>query len=118
MPTFDPDYRDSFDASESERLKNSGMELAAEPKNELLKIARDCASAVALAGNGTCNADKVAQRMGWLGYSLDELGPAAGSIFKGKDWEFTGDRVNSKRITNHARELKVWRLVNNPMEMR
>ena len=39
-----------------------------------------------------------------------ELGPASGSVFKGSDWEFTGERRKTKRRKSHARELKVWRL--------
>ena len=110
MPTFDPDYKDRFDAQESQRLKDEGMARAAEHEASLLSIARDCAKAVALAGNGTCNADQVGKRMAMMEHSIDALGPAAGSIFKGGGWEFTGDRVKSQRVSNHSRELKVWRL--------
>ena len=37
-------------------------------------------------------------------------GPFWGSLFKGKEWEFTGVRIKSAVVSNHARELKVWRL--------
>lgn len=111
MPTFDPDYRDRFNAEEGERLKAEGMAAAAEKEATLLDIARDCARAVALIGDGTCNADQVAARMLMMGQEPRDLGNAAGSIFKGKHWEFTGERVKSKRTASHANELKIWRLI-------
>ncbi len=33
-----------------------------------------------------------------------------GSIFKRKEWEFTGNRIKSSQPKNHGREIKVWRL--------
>jgi len=45
-----------------------------------------------------------------LGHKYGDLGNAAGSIFAGKRWKFTGDRVKSRRPSAHAREIKVWRL--------
>lgn len=38
-------------------------------------------------------------------------GPFWGSLFKTKDWVFTGKRRPSALPSNHGRELKVWRLI-------
>lgn len=88
-----------FDAAASEALKEAGMELAADN--------RDLATARRIVRN-------VAASRTSLEATADDnpidLGPAAGSLFFGEEWEFTGRRVKSARITNHARELKVWRL--------
>ena len=84
-------------------LKRTGMKQAAENRAELLERARQIALQFAHK-NGTVTADDVAFRMD------KPLGPAAGSIFKTKDFEFTGERRQSTRPDNHARELKVWRL--------
>ena len=109
MNDDDNDQWNLFDYAASLRLKLEGMELAAEHRGEWLALARRIA--VLLAKQNTareCHADMVARELRRLG--LPHCGgPAAGSIFKEKSWEFTGRRIQSCRITNHARELKVWR---------
>lgn len=45
-----------------------------------------------------------------MGYQASDLGPAAGSLFRGGEWEFTGNWKKSKRPTNHSSDLRVWRL--------
>ena len=87
--------------------KAEGMQGAADAKSDLLNKARMLAATHA-ADHGTVTMDDVATMMEKCG--LPELGPAAGSVFKGSEWEFTGQRVLSTRAKNHARELKVWRL--------
>lgn len=100
-----------IDFIESKRLKEQGMAQAAENRSELLAIARDCAIWYArYLGHGTCTADDVAQAMHSRGYNYSDLGNAAGSIFKGADWNFTGTYVKSKKVSAHARDIKVWRL--------
>jgi hypothetical protein len=36
---------------------------------------------------------------------------AAGSVFKSKEWEFTGKMVPSRRTSNNRRRIMVWRYV-------
>jgi len=84
-------------------LKDEGMRIAAENRRHLLTRARQIAMTAAHQ-NGTVTADDVAKRLDGA------LGPAAGSVFKTKDFIFTGERVRSTQENNHARELKVWRL--------
>ncbi len=101
---------DLFDHAASGAGKTEGMERAAMKGQELLSVARGVAIYLA-AGHphGECDADAVGEELAARGYS-SSLGPVAGSIFKGKLWRFTGRRINSKRVSNHAREIKVWRL--------
>ena len=102
---------DLFDLAEAQRLKEEGMASAAANKHDLLKHARHVAKQIAmLRDSRTVTADDVSRAFAREGVT-DSLGNAAGSIFRGKDWEFTGERVNSQRKTNHSREIKVWRYV-------
>ena len=96
-----------MDLFEGQMLKERGMSLAAESSATLLQKARDYAREHAVAW-GHVTADDVSA---WLDdEGLPDLGPAAGSLFRGKEWEFTGQFVQSSRVTNHARLLRVWRL--------
>lgn len=97
-----------FDRTESNRRKARGMAVAADHAPYLLEKARGIAREIA-AKQGTVNADEVSMELARLGWP-DCLGPAAGSLFKTKDWEFTGQFVPSTRVTNHSRLLRVWKL--------
>ena len=92
-----------------EQLKQEGMDRAAKAKSRLLDDARQIAKVIAVDGDGTCNADQVAEALRMR--QMPELGPAAGSLFSGADWEFTGKRVASTQPNNHGRELKLWKYV-------
>lgn len=98
-----------FNAAESEARKNDGMKRAARARTSLLTIARGIAVDLAKDGDGTCNADQVAHELHRRG--LGNLGNAAGSLFKGGRWEFTGAFVKSKRAHAHSNLLRVWRLL-------
>lgn len=99
-----------FDARKSRALKARGMAKAAAHHNELLEIARDVAEAIARSGDGTATMDQVAMYLITMDYNPADLGNAAGSVFKGSRWEFTGQRVKSTKVSSHAREIKIWRL--------
>jgi len=103
-----------FDFAEAKRLKERGMATAAKSRNELLNVARECAIWYAKEFHGTCSADDVAKVMNYRGYNYSDLGNAAGSIFKASDWNFTGSYVKSKKVSAHARDIKVWRLKEDP----
>jgi hypothetical protein len=99
-----------FDFFESERRKRLGMKDAAENETRVddLDFARNVARCLARQNpDRECYADQVGEILDQEGI---ELGPSSGSIFKGSEWEFTGKRIKSSRKSNHARELKVWRL--------
>ena len=103
---------ESFDKDESLRLKKTGMKQAAENRPELLRIARTIAREIAVS-QGTVTADDVAAEL--ASRSLPLLGAAAGSVFKPKEFEWTGLRVVSEQTTNRGRELKVWKLTKKGM---
>jgi hypothetical protein len=99
-----------FDGRKARAAKARGMARAASHHNELLEIARDVAESIARSGDGTATMDEVALQMIRMDYNPAELGNAAGSVFKGNQWEFTGERVKSNKVSSHAREIRVWRL--------
>jgi hypothetical protein len=100
-----------FDPVESAQAKTEGMALAERNKQGVLILARQLACVIARSKESReCHADEVGKAMQEKGINPNELGAAAGSIFKGDAWEFTGKRVRSERVSNHSRELKVWRL--------
>lgn len=96
-----------FDATASTARKDAGMEAAARNAETDLDKARAIARELCEA-HGETDADEVGKLL-HARYGIKSLGPAAGSIFK-SGFEFTGRRRKSARKTNHARELKVWRL--------
>lgn len=99
-----------FDSQRGELEKKAGMKAAADAKKSYLERARWGAFLIARRGDGTCNMDQVAEYLAFLGISPEDLGNAAGSVFKGKEWVFTGRRIKSARVSSHAREIKIWRL--------
>jgi hypothetical protein len=98
--------RTLFDAIESADLKEQA--LAKLDSADVLTLARQIARDWAIA-RGTVNADQVGAMM-QINHGITTLGPAAGALFRGPEWEFTGQRVLSSRVSNHSREIKVWRL--------
>ena len=97
-----------FDQAESEARKEQGMAVAADKGYAELAHARSIAITIALASSSKCcTADDVGRQLKFAGFP-DCLGPAAGSLFKGKDWKWTGRFVKSARKSNHARLLRVW----------
>jgi len=100
----------TFDDHRGEQLKFEGMMNAAEVRKWQLTLARGIAEKIALGrASRLCNADDVG-RVLKRKHSIDTLGPASGSLFKHKNWEWTGDWVKSKRVSNHSRMLRQWRL--------
>ena len=98
-------YAQLFDRVEGQRLKTRGMTRAAEQVPTLLEKARRIAV-------------QLCQKQGFI--TIDDvhaalsdsereiLGNAAGSIFRGSHWAFSGDWQPSTRTTNHGRYVRVW----------
>ena len=104
-----PIARKDFDADRAEQHKVSGMAAAANKRETALALAKTLAVEIAIE-KGTCTADDVQAALIAKGYDSSDLGAAAGSLFKGKRWEWTGEWVPSQRVSNHKRMLRVWRL--------
>ena len=98
-----------FHSTRGEQLRLNGMGMAADNSTEYLSLARKVAATIAKGRINRCATADDVGRVLKDDYGLDSLGPAAGSIFRHPDWESTGARRRSKRITNHSRELRVWR---------
>jgi len=99
-----------FDKHAAERARQHGMTEAARGAREFLRYAREVAHELATERPGGITADDVQLALVERGHDLHRLGNAAGSLFRGPEWIFTGERRRSVRIHAHANELKVWRL--------
>jgi hypothetical protein len=101
--------RFSFDPEAAETAKQDGMNLAADNRQDLLELAK--AAAVAIASEtGVVTSDDVFRRMQEYGLNPILLGNAAGSVFRGNEFVFTGQWRKSERASNHARVNRVWAL--------
>lgn len=98
-----------FDYAESERRKVEGMELAANNRGGILTEARVIAKELATEGRAI-SADDVVAAMCERGYGIHALKNAAGSLFAGQDWQWTGQFVKSVRSHSHSNLLRLWRL--------
>ncbi len=85
------------------------MLFAANNNATLLEEAREIARTIARRV-GEVTADDVQMELQRRGYSIKALGNAAGSIFRGREWHWTGRLVKSARIHAHANMLRVWSL--------
>jgi translation elongation factor EF-Ts len=99
-----------FDKHAAERAKASGMKQAADGTRDFLDYARGVAREIAAKQPSGITADDVQQALVERGHNIHQLGNAAGSLFRGPEWIFTGERRRSVRIHAHSNELKVWRL--------
>lgn len=93
---------------EGRRRRDAGIERAVVGRVSQLQRARHFALRLA-ARNGTVTSDDV--RVVWkrmVGESW--IGPAAGALFQSREFEFTGEFVQSNVPTNNARLLRVWKL--------
>jgi len=105
----DDQQRKLFDLKEGLQLKKEGKARARIARAELLARAREIARNVGETKEFV-TADDVQRQLIKEGHHQFALGNAAGSIFRGKEWEFTGRMVKSARISNHGHQNMVWRL--------
>ena len=99
----------NFDAVVAEQRKEAGLQLAAMERDDALDAARIIAVYLAHL-HGTVTMDSVSLEMQARWLHPEMLGNAAGSVFRGKDWRFTGRWEKSARVSNHARVNRVWEL--------
>ena len=98
-----------FNLDEARRLKEEGIKQAANNPMRPLDHARIFAT-LAVRKYGEVTADDVYRAFKDRDMDFDTLGNAAGAIFRGPEWQFTGKWRASTRPSNHARMLRVWRL--------
>lgn len=100
-----------FDIQQGRQLRDDGIETAASHRKYYLELARHAVKAAALKRvDRTATADDAFRYFKEMDIPADNLGRAAGRIFLSKEWEKTGCYVPSKRVSNHARPIAVWRL--------
>ncbi len=97
------------DINSAAELRDRGIEIAAENNPTLLEKARIAAREIALE-RGEVTSDDVFQRMYLRGEHPELLGNAAGSVFRGSEWNWTGKVVPSERINARCRLIRIWRL--------
>ena len=110
----------------AQALKKAGMKLAADNRPGALALAREIAEELANEkshlshfGGAPCRIrtsrnltiDDVRRAYEARGGDWSELGNAAGSVFKGKGWEWTGRFVASTHAASHGRMVREWRWV-------
>jgi|TARA_R110000765_G_scaffold225677_1_gene329691 hypothetical protein len=103
-----------FDLGEGLAQRDVKRARAAEAQHRAEVFHRAQAVAVELASahpERTTHADAVYRRLIADGVDIALLGPAAGKLFvEGRTWVPTGGRIQSRRISNHGRQIMVWRL--------
>lgn len=94
-----------FDAAEARRRMEAGIARASEGRHELLALATRIARDLADDG-GEVTADDVAAELARRGLSWEDLGNAAGAVFRPLIW--TGRVTQSKRPSAHGRIIRIW----------
>jgi hypothetical protein len=97
-----------FDYAQSIQERDNGIKTAVSGREEILNRVRSIAKMIAQI-RGKITADDVRKEYEYRGGNWSDLGNAAGSIFKGKQWQCVGFE-NSTVTTSHARALRVWAL--------
>ena len=94
-----------FDIQEARDKRDEGLRQVSTNNERFLKAARDTAKRIA-AVQGTVTMDEVRKQCPW-----EPLHPNAwGSVFRGKDWVFTGEYVQSQNVSRRGGMQRVWRL--------
>ncbi len=103
----------TFDTAASIAMREHGMAMATAPRLTVLEVARRAARAAAKSRSYERWATIDDAYLGIIaaGHDPAELGPAAGSVFRGSEWTATGRWLPSTRVSNHARMVRVWRWV-------
>ena len=97
----------------------AGLALASKKRAEILALARRLAVEIGQRRPGAyVSADDVLLALVGRGIPAEALGPAAGALFRGPEWEFSGKWEQSIRTTNHARALRLWRYIGPPAAAR
>jgi hypothetical protein len=96
-----------FDAVESERHRDAGVALAADNNAMRLVQAKDIARELWFRLRRPVSMDDVILEM-TKRHNVKTLGNAAGSVFAGRDWKWSGEFTKSIRINAHRNLLRLW----------
>lgn len=93
------------------QLRDAGITLACQAKTALLRECREHLKLVARSRfSREASADDAAEYCVQRGLGEHALGNAAGGLFRGGEWVWTGRWIKSTRDHAHANDLRVWRL--------
>jgi len=98
-----------FDLDAGRRLRDEALDAQEDQNPTWLEDARKVAQVISDI-RGQVNANEVRRVMEARGL-FPKHPNAWGSVFRGKEWERTGERVPSAIKTSHASEISVWRHV-------
>jgi hypothetical protein len=101
--------RVTFDLEAATSRRDQGLAQASLTRKHLLELARLAAVRVARRC-GELTYDDVFFELLNEGVDPTPLGNAAGCVFRGNEFKFTGRWEKSRRVSNHARVNRVWRL--------
>lgn len=91
--------------------RDAGIAQAIEGRNELVNQLRKHLEVLARGrGNRCVTADDCEPFLSAMKLTHKDLGPAAGGLFHTAAWEFTGSWTPSRRKSNRARSIRIWRL--------
>lgn len=100
----------TFSPEVAEKSKQEGMGRAAWSRRELLWRVQEALEQIASRRpNRTATADDGQNFLISKGYKAEDLGNAAGSMFKRDKWVCIG-RTPSERVSRHGNEVRVWKL--------
>lgn len=99
-----------FDAIAAREVAEAGINLAARNANAVLVIAQRIAVDIGRRKRFV-TADDVQAVLIEKGYLPEDLGNAAGSMFRGGSFKWHGQTVQSKRVASHGRLIRVWEYV-------
>src|SRR5215472_16015410 len=102
----------TFDPKKARAEREADMTLALESlgRQELVEVARDIAEEIARKRGGV-TADDYSRQMLQEGFDPNDLGPAAGCVFRDKRFKQSGEWRKSERVSNHASDLRIWVLM-------
>jgi hypothetical protein len=98
-----------FDAIATNSAKERGISVASEGKQHELRFAQDVAREIGRRQGRVTADDVIRELIEVHGWQEGQLGNAAGGIFRGSSWTFTGETVKSQRVSSHGRLIRVWR---------
>lgn len=98
-----------FDAIAANSAKERGISVASEGKQHELRFAQSVARELGRRQGRVTADDVIRELIEVHGWQEGQLGNAAGGIFRGASWTFTGETVKSQRVSSHGRLIRVWR---------
>jgi hypothetical protein len=102
-----------FDAIAAREAADAGIARAAKNNSMVLDLAKK--KAVELGRKQTfVTADDVQAALVDVGLSEHHLGNAAGAVFRNKKlWHYTGETVQSTRVSRHGALIRKWKYIGN-----